>query len=298
MRKRMAVALLAACLGLTGSAGVASAATTPQMTGHWAGFFHSIGNPDLRGGLTLDVTSQRGNRFSGDLRGLSPTGGSIPVVGTISGSGDMTMRSSTGTNFDATGSFERSPGSDTGTFEGRYRIRYPSGTHDEGNVVVAHLVPDSAAPSFAGSWSGSGTDSDGLAAPWETVQSDPYCDDGDGNNDLPFDPVPVDVAASLIQDRLGAIGGRITLGAAGAPAPRTFDLAGQAFGGDGASNNGLVLVGSSDRALIAIQLNFPPSPGGPHLEGSYLMINDNGRPACESGSITLAPSDGEVGAAP
>jgi hypothetical protein len=166
-------------------------------------------------------------------------------------------------------------------WSGQYRITYPGGTHDEGNAVAAHLVPDAGAPSFEGDWSG-----DGLATPGVDCRLTP----SERDENL-FD-------GSFVQDRSGVISGRITLTNDGGSDPQTFDLTGQAFGGNGVSDDGLVLVGSSDRALIVIQLNLPRPPSGPQLKGSYLMLNDAGRPTCETGSITLTSSDSGVGTAP
>jgi hypothetical protein len=256
------------------------------MTGHWIGFAHSAGDADLRGGFTLDVTSQRARRFSGEVGGVQARGG-MAVVGTISRSGHLTMR---GEDSSANSNWVADVERPDDAFGGRYKTR-SGASHDEGNVVAAHLVPDSSAPSFAGDWSGHGT-------------SSPSIDNSDNNEDgircnpdFDYDR-GIDVAANgrLTQDLFGGIGGNITWRTAGDD-PQTFDIAGQAFGDDGADTGGLVLVGSSDRALIVIRLHLP-APGSPDLEGSYVLLNDSGKPACEDGSLTLAPTDGGVGGAP
>lgn len=263
-RRRRWVLALGVSLLLLAVAPAANAIPTPHMaTGHWAGFFRSVDNPDFRGALTLDVASQRGRRFTGEIRGFIIDGG-VPVQGTMSASGQVSItgRSPQVRNLQIQGSSPFAE-SQAGEFEpcilvGRFGIILADGSNHRGNVVAVHQVPDADAPSFAGGWSGTSSNR-------------------------------ASVNGTLSQADLGTMTGR--LGWGNPPdGERDFGVVGQAFGD--ASGGGVMVVGSAGDALIAMLLTGTPTrTGAGVLAGDYVMfkeVDPAGRTNVERGSINLA----------
>ncbi len=203
--------------------------------GHWGGFSRSVGNPDIRGPMTLDVSSQRGRTFAGDV--CLPPGPCTPVRGSIAESGriSMTGRSSAVRNLVIEAGTPR--GYIPCVFVGRYSVTFADGTRDSGHVAAVHQVPNAEAPSFAGDWTGRSTDPRG------------------------GDPIPVE--ASFSQDRSGAITGR------GVRGGTVFDLAAQAVGD--VNESGVLLASATADALLAADLRLVQAEDGPHLMGAYRL---------------------------
>src|SRR2546423_12901330 len=68
---------------------VSAAERAQDVTGQWAGYFDSASNPGFRGALSIQIASQDGRRFAGEI--CLPPGQCTPVMGTISNSGEFTM---------------------------------------------------------------------------------------------------------------------------------------------------------------------------------------------------------------
>src|SRR5438876_3086856 len=130
----------------------------PDVTGRWAGYFDSASNPGFRGAISIQIASQDGRRFAGEI--CLPPGPCTPVMGTISNSGEFTMtgRSSEVRSIEMHGSpFDAHAGVDS-SIVGDYHIMRTGGSIDKGNVVVVHQAPESDVPAnLAGMWGGQAT---------------------------------------------------------------------------------------------------------------------------------------------
>jgi hypothetical protein len=265
---------------LAGSFGVAQARPQPHdATGHWAGFFRSVDNPDIRGGLSLDVSSQEERRFVGELS-LSP-GPTVPVEGTIAESGEMGMvgRSAEVDNLTIEGrscAFAEQAGLNPCCFEGRFAVTMADGSRQRGDVVAVHQTGPRPS-SLIGQWFGSASAPDGA---------------------------DISVDATFSQDSTGAISGTLTWETP--HGDRVFFVE-SAFGPNGEfvlvggeSDGGQPFDDDSDDALIALSLRELTWRSGTHFDGTYNMLGDAGSMA---GSITLYPGlapspHSEIGVSP
>ena len=254
--KRLGVWLFAIAVLMAHSM-TASGPDAADVTGRWSGFFDSFGDrfgtAGVRGALSIQITSQDGRRFAGEV--CFPPNPCTPLMGTIAASGQMTM---TGQNVEIHGSpYDRS--TNVSTIVGNYNIMRAPGALEQGNVVIVHQSSQGVpAADVAGMWGGHAT-------PLGTAAARP-------------------ILAIIETDLTGAITG--TFGWE-QPEARS-EMVGQAMRVNGADQ--VAIAGLLDGVLLVADFVSAPSPtGGPgKMDGSYQLLS-NARPAfLEGGGLWMA----------
>lgn len=259
--KRSSVWLFAIAILMADSV-TAAAAAAPNVTGRWAGYFDSFGarfgTAGVRGALSIQISSQDGRRFAGEICFSSAS--CTPVMGTVAESGEMTMtgRSAGVQSVEIHGSpFERSTAI-VSTIVGRYSIMRTHGSLEQGNVVVVHQVSQDGPPAdVAGMWGGHAT-------PEGTAAARP-------------------VVTILETDRTGAITG--SLGWVQADA--RSGMVGQAMRANGVDE--IAIAGLLDDALLVANFvpSTSPSGGAARMDGSYRLIANASPASIERGAMWL-----------
>ena len=256
MAKRSGVWLLTTTVLMTLSVS-ATVDRAQNVIGRWAGYFDSASNPGFKGALSIQISSQDGRRFAGEI--CLPPGPCTPVMGTISDSGVITMtgRSAQVRSIEMHGKpFDRNTGVDS-SIVGDYHIVRSGGSIDRGNVAVVHQASDNDVPAhFAGMWGGQATPQGSAAA------------------------LPVEVTFEI--DRRGAITGSL----AWATIDPRSSIVGQTIRANGADQ--IAMVGLLDDAIVVA--NLAPSGSVTDLrgiDGSYGLIASVDRGLLEQGHISL-----------
>ena len=235
-------------------------APAPNVTGQWAGYFDSsgdrFGTSGVRGALSIQISSQDGRRFAGEV--CFPPDPCTPVMGTIAESGEMTMTGgSSGLQHIEVhvSPFDGLAGLVNGNYHGMR-----AGALDQGNIVLVHQSPGDGVPAdVAGMWGGHAT-------PLGTAAARP-------------------ILAIIETDSTGAISG--TFGWE-QPEARS-QMVGQAMSANGADH--VAIAGLLDGVLVVADFvsTVPPTGGPANLDGIYQLIDNARASSQERGIVQLWP---------